>query len=390
MVLVPAVAGIIAALLVVMLLLALQQFAKALSQVVPNWHIPGFDSLGDWIYGHAVDAYQRIKNLLDGAVAPFLRFVGMPIYVLRHLFDSVLGTLNTIYNAIHRITAAYLPQIRGYAAHLYNLAVAYATNWANHIYNLAVAFAQRIVNALRAEVHALFAQAINWANHIYNLAVAFAQGIVNALRAEVHALFGQAINWANHVYNLAVALATRLVAAAVADLTRLITAARVEAYKLFIDAKDFATKVANLAASTAIAALNGAMVTDIAHVWPQIQVAIDDVVDVAADGFSDVVTDLKGIAREIPRDIPAALAATSAIALAGLRLAKDCTMPNCRNLSGFGNELQALLAIIGDGALIALIAEAAHDPEGTGRMVHELFGGFVHDTVDGFERLVGV
>jgi len=54
------------------------------------------------------------------------------------------------------------------------------------------------------------------------------------------------------------------------------------------------------------------------------------------------------------------LAGTQAIT----KLAEECIVPNCLNLSGFGSELHNLLGVAGDAALLAFLVTAVADPAG--------------------------
>ncbi len=104
--------------------------------------------------------------------------------------------------------------------------------------------------------------------------------------------------------------------------------------------------------------------------------------------------DIRALLDRFETDLPGTLAAiaTGALALSRvqLRYLRECGIPNCKNLGGFGRLLQDLIGVVETGAILVLVAEAAQHPEATARTVNELVGGPVREAAHTFRELAGV
>jgi hypothetical protein len=86
----------------------------------------------------------------------------------------------------------------------------------------------------------------------------------------------------------------------------------------------------------------------------------------AVDGVeSDIGAAVHGLEQTIAPEIAGAAAVGAAAAAAFEAWKSSCGDPLCTNLNGFGNIIATIEGVITDGALIALIAGAISDPQGT-------------------------
>lgn len=161
--------------------------------------------------------------------------------------------------------------------------------------------------------------------------------------------------------------------------------------------------VTGLQSAEAVAALNLGAVR--AGIYTDLETWGDQAIRLAWPDWSG---DIDALRRTLQGDFPwlndllGALGGLGAAGLAGAlirsmatsqaltRLATDCTVPVCRNLSQFGSELSGLAALFGSGLLFAWIAEGVADPSGWARDVNDVLGGVGGRTVDQAKATFGV
>jgi len=347
---------VVAALLALLLLNGAQLLGQFIARLVPNWHIPGLGNIRSAVANGIDAALSAVGSLLDAAVNPVLNWLLAPYHLLRHFADVITHTFQSVYNAV-------LASLH-YAQYVYNLAVKWAETryhdaiaYAQHVYNLATAQAAKWVNALRADVIKLYHSAIAWADHIYNLALTQAAKWVNALRADTVSLFHKAevdaLNAARAAETQAKAYASAVTAAAAKVIATDITTPVEQAW---VDVRD------------EVKAIDQALATDL----PGLRTLVDRV----------DVTDLAGIG--------AAVGALAGVDVLVMRYLRECGIPNCRNLSGLGRDLQALLALAEGAGFLAFLEAAIRDPSGTAGEVIDVTGVIITDTTDTFARVVGL
>jgi hypothetical protein len=83
------------------------------------------------------------------------------------------------------------------------------------------------------------------------------------------------------------------------------------------------------------------------------------------------------------------LTAVGAITIPLTQYVERCGIPMCKNLNGFGAELQALLGLIGEGALLAFIIEAATHPEATADDTQAIATDIISPVFDAVKAIVG-
>ena len=137
-------------------------------------------------------------------------------------------------------------------------------------------------------------------------------------------------------------------------------------------ARDIVTEVqgAEATAAAALAAVQSGIYTDleqwgdqaVTHVWPDAAGDIGALKGVLGNDFpwlQDLLGALGGLGTAgLAGALIRAIAGTEAIT----RLATDCVVPNCRNLSQFGTDLQDLIGVAALAALVAWLAAGVADP----------------------------
>jgi hypothetical protein len=99
---------------------------------------------------------------------------------------------------------------------------------------------------------------------------------------------------------------------------------------------------------------------------------------------------VRGVEGDIAKAGAAAVAVGAAAAAAFNAWRQQCGDPLCNNLNGFGNEIASILGLISDGALVALIAEAATHPQAAADFVKNDIAGPAGDALNTVAGLVGV
>lgn len=386
---VPAVAVLVIAGLALLLLLAWQQFADAVSKLIPSWHIPGLGNIRGWITDHIADAFHDVAGYLDKWIVPMVQFIGSPFVVLAALINETGALAHSLYDYTSRVITVTIPRavavLRTEAAALEARVKGYALT----LQHAALAYALAQARAVETEARTWALDARADAVRLFDTAEADTIARVAAADAAAVRLFGDAKAFADQLYRDGAAFTRAEVAAAESAAAALFRQAETDVLLGIKRAEAYADAAAIAAASTAIAGLTGVLVTDLDQLWPAVDTAIGDVIDVAAGGFTDVVSDLQNLARDVPGSLPAAIAASLAVAVPLLRLAKDCTIPNCRNLSQVGRDLQELFGAVETGALLALVGEAARNPEGTADVLTGTLGPVLRAAGDQAEHMVG-
>lgn len=386
---IPAGAVIILALFALLLLLAWDQFARAVSALAPSWHIPGAGSLRGWILDHIHDAYNTVAGYLDRYVAPLTRFVVAPVVVLTSLFNEAGALDRALYNFGVRIVTVTVPRavavLRSEAAALERRVRAYALTLKAE----AQVYAHGQALWSLAQSTLLYQQARGFTVTLYNQSTAFTRAEVAQAEAVAAGFYHDSRVFAAGLYDQSVAFTRAQIGAAEAHAAVLFGQAAHTIEVRFGEAEAYAKTAADAAATAAVAGLTGALITDLDQLWPVAVGAIDDVIDVADGAFADVLSDLRGISRAVPTSLPGAIAGTLGIALPLIKLARDCTIPNCRNLSQVGRDLQSLFGLVETGGFLALVAAAARDPERTADALEGTLGPVLRAAADQAEHMIG-
>lgn len=392
MVAIPVAATVIIALMALLLLYGLREFGKALASIFPSsinllvasihpraWIEGGVDALAagiTWIVG---DVIRPMINLVLGPIVSIINFVEALAYHAEQAASAVWWIVNDgIPQAVSRLNSL--------AWRLYEDGKAFAAAGTRYVDSLA----WRLYETARGLVAATAAQLSGAIHYYYN-------GAIREIRS-VDANLSDAIHY---YYKAAVADAAALVRTAEADLTREIAQASGTAAGAVSTAEAYtkaavagALVTAGTQAATTAEATVGALVTDVDNTLaPAVTGVIDDVgslVGVLGTDFPDVSSVLRELDLSKVGSLAGGLLGALSITRALTRLAEDCTVPNCRNLSKYGRDLQALLGVVEGAAFLGLITDMVRNPEPTAVAIEGALGSVARDTAAGVRDLIGV
>jgi hypothetical protein len=387
---VPVAAAIIVAIMAILLLYSFEQLAKAINQVMPSWHIPGLGSIRDWIENAITGAVGAVGRYAVNYIHPYLQMILAPIIVAKTWIKEAAQIIEVTYRVCSNIVTVTIPR-------LYKQLVGEIVGRFYYLVGMLYTIRDQIQTWTMHQIHAARA----FAAGLVLGAEAKAQALFNAAIATVHQVYDYATGYAHTLYAMALTYASQKVLALEASLTAMIGQLRADTVSLFMQARaDLLSQVAALrvwtkalvtAETTAIVTgLNGALITDIQYPLSQVVELTDELEKVAAGAFTDVIGDIRGLTNAMPRDLAGAIATTFALSIPLLKLARDCTVPNCRNLSQVGRDLQALFGLVEDGALLALLAAVAADPEAAASEARQLFVSPMTSLANEFADMIGV
>lgn len=384
------VGAIFAAILAALLIWATPTLRRFITFIVPNWHVPGFTSLRDAVLNLFDSVTTAVATALDVVVEPLANWIMAPVYVLAGLFGRFNTAISSIRGFISVLVSHYLPAMFGYvgqyaqklvdgaiakAQGLYNAAIAYAVG----LYHRAVALAQRGIDDSNARIHALAGTIATTVGHALVAAETYAQRGIDDSNARIAAVAGT-------VGALEKTVAATVSSTAVAALNKTVSALSTEVGNL---EKSITTTV-----SSAVAADVRALTTDVEHVaaaaWPDVIDAVDGAIAAAGTADADIAAALRAIPRAVPASVAGVIAGTLGLSIAATKYLEECGIPNCRNLSSLGRDLQALLGFVEDASFLALFVEMIHNPAGGAHLVQETLGAVADDAIGTAKSLLGV
>jgi hypothetical protein len=350
--------------------------------------------IGSWIS-------RDIGGWLNDARNATLKAAGATWGFAVHLFDWVGRFFVTMFKAIGGTFAAFgetvwhiatvqIPAVEnraaGYAMKLYDQANAYVVAVEHTVES----------DILRVEV-AVTAKAVS----LFQSALAYAQAGLATLRSDVTAgLAAVEATAANDVLNASTVLSADIAAAertAAADVAAL---AATTAAGLAQAGRDITAGVATAEAVAAarLDAVRGVIYTDL-DTWgtDALKVAWPDASgDIAAlrlalgADFPDIAGLLDALAGAGALGLIGTLIRSMATSQAITKLATDCIVPNCRNLSGFGKDLQELLGVVSGASFLAWLVFTIAEPAAAARDTETVIHGLVDGTVTAARDLFGV
>lgn len=383
-----AIPEVLAALVCAILILTLAVIAFIAAHTVPNLPLIGgalrsaivsaVNAAGSVLRGWADDVMVPIGFVIQG----FALVIWWIVYIagtailtvpslIIHYYDAALGyAIDVYYYAAANIAAAV-----HYTTALYNQAVAIAAR------DLAVAEADAIYDAQLAE---------SWATTLYHDAITVAS-------ADVAALEGTVTGWVDglrsEISTLDQALTgglAGLAATVVNDVNAEAARAEAEIAAAVASAEAVAAGLANAASTGAVAALD-TTVADVLN--PALHALEGDLSKVAAalGAGAALIPGLEALlANPTVAGTAAGLGAIAAAVGAVAAELTDCVTPYCATIKGLDALLKALADVAIWAALLALLIEAAHDPQAVVNDVEIVLGGIVRPIAAGFRSLVGV
>lgn len=263
----------------------------------------------------------------------------------------------------------------------------------------------KVMHAARASwdgAARLFLWAERWIVHLWDtitsFAAATAQTIDRIVTVKLPALRAEAEAWALDATARAISAASAEI-----DLVRTWADGRIAQVQqdmttLFTQAEQDAVAARNQAEAYA-GALVGSVYTDLdtigrqamQEVWPGAAGDVAALRKALGGNFPWLDALLPALAGGGAIGLGAALVQSLAGAQAVTKLATECIVPNCENLSGLGSLLSELEALITGGALLALLEFMVRDPAAAARDAETVLFPLVNDTAAAFaDVLLGV
>lgn len=385
-------AVVLAALFALLFLLVYSQMRGVIKQYLTfNVGVGPFsiDLLG-WVTDLADYTYAVLILVFDSWTAPIANFIIAPIAAIESVFSSVKYSLDqlaakavtfeesTIPNAVNLIIDLTGSQGIAFAEQLaneYNTVVYDAANLGNYVITSIEQFAEangQALAELRSQLEAEIASAVTDTAAITVVATSAAQavlgGVESTIADAVTGAIGTAESYAAGIYNTVEQ-----------DIANALTTA-----------EGFATTAIGQVAGISATDIDGAITGALSGIYTDIDTAITDVIGIIGTGDADVLAGLRLIPTSIPLDLTGLAALTGAGTLTMLRYLKECGIPNCQNLSQFGQDLQAILGIAGDAAFLEFLLQLIHHPSDAAATLNGEFGGIITGAVTTGRELVGL
>jgi hypothetical protein len=383
-------AALAAAIVALLTLYATGALARAMASFLPNWHIPGLGHLRDAVISGISHALGWIGNFMDDTVHALAYFLNAIVTVPLRLFNGMLSGIEAAATVTSWTVRTFVPRelgsLRRWTSAGLAAAHAYVVSWIRALQHsiaavaaAAHAYTAAWVHNLQATISAGLAVAhtytATWVGRLQRTAAADLAAAEAYARATAATISGTLAHDIASVDGRLSATAASLSATVATDVVQL------------------EGKIA-AAASSATAAALGVISTDIEHVIAReladITGAIGAAEGVAAGDFADVLDWIRGIDISKITDIAGVTALTIGITGALTRYLEKCGMPNCRNLSRFGRDLQALFRFVDDAALLALFIDLAVRPEAAAREFVAVVATPLEDTIGAARSLLGV
>lgn len=378
------------AIMALLLLLGAGYLAKFVARIMPT-NIPLIGgTIRAIVEGAAQSALDAIGSALRAAVKPVEKIITGPIAVAAALYGVTLQFANQVYDQLRTIATVTVPRV-------ITTVEAYADTAVRGLRRYLVDLIETITRQLEALITAARAYAASLVASLKR----YTQDLVGTVERQLIRMIDQLRTYAEDLVRAARAAAAAALAAAVTDLTRTIdvlrsfVVAQVHALTDLIEtrfskAEADALRWARDAETAAVGTIDAAVTAGVAAVWPTLVTDVDTLVGEWEAVFPDILTGVGDIAKAIPRDIAGEAAITGVVTGVLARYLRDCGLPNCKNLGGFGRDLQALLGLVNDAAFLTLITGLALSPAVTAREVDDVIGGVARATTSTLADLVGV
>lgn len=384
-------AAVVIGLVVLLLLHGAQYIANWLGELLPTINL-GISKihLGNVVRTGAIYALSKVQDAFDSALQPALNLILAPVYIAKNLVANIINTVQEAAGTAAWIVLAFIPRelsrVRSYVRAKVAGGLATAEAYTRRYLSYAERYTRTYVAAaIKAAVHDVTALSARVESYVRHLLADIAAGVSRAeqyARRYVLAYYGYALT---HIAELRAEL--RRDVAVIGNTT---TALGVTITRT---AAGLTAAIAQ-AETTAVTAAATAITTDIEHVTHAVWIDLDDAVSaavgVAATDFPDITAWLRDISTTAATDIAGVTALSVATAGTLARYLEQCGMPNCRNLSKFGRDLQDLFRLFEGGTFLAVLAEMIADPEGAARDVESVVGPIASGVADTARSLLGV
>lgn len=382
--------AILAALMGALVYYGAEALVRFIADPIGRSGIPGSGTLANIIRTGVVLAQASVYTLVNAGAGIVHAFIVDPLIAIHYAIDEAVSFVEELAKSTAWISTVKIPalisevKIDLFAAEVGLAARITAT------YNTLHHYTYWAYTSAKTYAHAVWVKANDYSRALYNDTIKHVRAQITAANAYAFHVWAEANAHSDRLYHEATAYADSAAAAAttyahslykaaVADTTRDVAAAEAQA-KAY---------TATALAATAGAITDG-LVKPVEAVWGEVADATTGAITAAEGGLAGVTAGLRSIAGVNVGDLAGVGALAGATALTLTRFLRDCGVPNCRNLSGIGRDLQSLFAFAEDGALIALLAAMITDPAGTATEVEDVLGPLARDAVTATRTMIGI
>ena len=384
----PDLAGFVAAGFLLLLACAIGLLAALIANTLGKAPV-----IGGWVSRDLVGWMKDAqRGVLAGASATWHFATGMINWAWDILTKPLIYLYNhavAVWGWIHTLFTQTIPdaenRVLNYALTKFDAAEVDAA----HLFSVAERYTVTEVDAAEKLAANLFAEAENYAARI----VAAAE---SALLADIRAVQQAAAADLTAAERALTSTIGSVATAADKDLASLAAQTNTDVGRLAGDIVSEVTKAESIAAAN-LAAVQAGIYTDleqwgdqaVSHVWPDADqdiAALKQTLGADFPWLNDLLGALGGLGSV---GIAGALIRAIAGAEAVTNLAEQCIIPNCRNLSQFGADLQDLLSAASEAALLAWLVFLVADPQGWANDMATVAAPVAATVTAGIARLLG-
>lgn len=345
-----------------LLILAFIYFARTVAGLIPT-NIP---YVGSWLRNEilllADGAQLGLQALYDDALKPAVNFVLSPIRAIEGTWDQITANFAAIFGRLYTIAAVTVPALLTYAQLQALTVLVEARLEFNALFgaldNKINAVETYIFTVTSAEVAAVDGKIDAVENYIFEVTT----NEISQVTTYAQGLYNDAVTYSRQLAVTATAYADGLFSQVISYADTLVGDVRADIAVDFASLESYADTAARMAAAAAIGVLTTDIDTAVASVWPDVVAGATAVEGVIGLDLPDILAGLKGIDLTKPLDVAGTIAASLAISVPILKYMEQCGIPNCKNLSQYGRDLQALLGLVEDVSFIGMFVELAHNP----------------------------
>jgi hypothetical protein len=386
---IPGIALAAAAILAVIILWATAVFAKSVAGLIPK-DIPLIGKLHNIILAIGAVAIAALQWIMADIIGPAFAFIAKPVLAIVQFIESVQQLARTMATSwlwlLNSALPAIIKKLQTYAHTLVVAARAYALS----LYHRVQKYAHDLVHAARVYTLSLYHKAIAYAHDVGRAIKAYAHDLVHIEEvARVAAVAAAKVYAHDLVHAVEGELGT--VRKALENEIKAITSVTLPDVTKAIavgvrEAEDFA----NVAAGAAVGILTTDVTAVVAGLFDGLITDVGALADVISTDLPDIGDAVRAIPRSIPLDIAGTIGLSIALERVAVRYMARCGIPNCRNLSKIGRDLQELFGAIEGAAFLGLVGYMVANPDGAAREAADVLGGMANELADTAKHLVGM
>lgn len=374
MIAIPALGGVFVAIFALVFLLAWAQWGGLIVNTLSvNLPVIG-NVIGKYVSEILETTYLLLLRWFDSYLAPLANLIFRPVIAVESTLSQIRDMGRSTWAAFITVKQVVIPATL-------NLATRYASDLSGYVLGQAVnltaglrvelwqsiadarAFATGLFANAQALVNIAIADGISYGNYVFAQAVGLVNSLEARMVASIEGVAANAITYTNNLYHSAIAYADGVAARAANDTLHALG-----------QAESYADHAAAIATGLLVTDLNNELAFAVDAIWTDIDAGIGAVEGVLGNDLPDIMAGVRAIPRALPGDIAGTIATSLALSIPMLKFMEKCGIPNCKNLSALGRDLQELLGLVEGAGFLLFLEELAHNPETASNAVESAFG----------------